>query len=171
MKTFYNDITDEHKKILWTNRREIYFDNKWSNLIIYLYDYILKQEYPNLIKHYNGLFLTEDIDEDTIYKELHWLNNTDTPMFFVYEYNEDKTICRGNIFDQLILKYSSFEINILDLPPDNGMQYISKQDASKYLKNQIFTESTDFLVNYLVKEYGFTFDETPLIELFFENNL
>jgi len=51
------------------------------------------------------------------------------------------------------------------------MQYISKQDASKYLKNQIFTESTDFLVNYLVKEYGFTFDETPLIELFFENNL
>jgi len=169
MKTFYDDINDYHKNSVLTMYNDHYFKDKWVEGVSLLYYFYHTSYFPTLIKGHS--LISGELTEAKIDRELHYLHNTDNPIFYVCEYNENRTSCRLNVFDQLALNYSSFEVDLTTFPKEEITGFLEKKEAATFLDKQLFTISNNDVVEYLVKTYNFKFDSTSINEQLFDSLL
>jgi len=110
---------------------------------------------------------------NTIDEVLNWFFYSDTPIFYIYEYDKTKNNCRYNIFDAFSLTYSSFLIDLTKLSGIDAYNIpcITKEEAAELLTQQLTYCSNSKEVEYIIENYGFVFSASPMNEQIFESTL
>ena len=172
MKSIYDGATKEHVDILKENYKRYTFKNKWEMGVDSLFSSIVAAKvYPSLIKGHYVHNLNDSLSEDEIDKILNYEFFTDTPIVFIYEYNKDATICRYNIVDMFSLTYSSFEIDLSKVSIIPNIMSMFTDEFNNALNKQIIKESDNYIIKYLVKNYGIDFISSSIEEQIFETIL